>query len=59
VARARAESRRAEAVAAEQEMKAKVAENRALLVMAEAEVPRAMAQAFRSGNIFSGQTADA
>lgn len=59
VARARAESRRAEAVAAEQEMKAKVAENRALLVMAEAEVPRAMAQAFRSGNIFSGQAADA
>ena len=53
VARARAERRRAEAVAAEQEMKAKVAENRARLVMAEAEVPRAMADAFRSGNIFT------
>jgi uncharacterized protein YqfA (UPF0365 family) len=54
VARAKAERRRAEAVAAEQEMKAKVAENRARLVMAEAEVPRAMADAFREGNIFSG-----
>lgn len=53
VARARAERRRAEAVAAEQEMKAKVAENRARLVMAEAEVPRAMADAFRHGNIFT------
>ena len=53
VARARAERRRAEAVAAEQEMKAKVAENRARLVMAEAEVPQAMADAFRSGNIFT------
>jgi uncharacterized protein YqfA (UPF0365 family) len=53
VARARAERRRAEAVASEQEMKAKVAENRARLVMAEAEVPRAMADAFRSGNIFT------
>jgi uncharacterized protein YqfA (UPF0365 family) len=53
VARAKAERRRAEAVAAEQEMKAKVAENRARLVMAEADVPRAMADAFRQGNIFS------
>ncbi len=51
VARASAERRRAEAVASEQEMKAKVAENRARLVMAEAEVPRAMADAFRSGNV--------
>ncbi|MFW6170247.1 MAG: flotillin-like protein FloA [Planctomycetota bacterium] len=51
VARARAERRRAEAVAVEQEMKAEVASNRARLVMAEAEVPRAMAEAFRSGNI--------
>ncbi|MFO7901098.1 MAG: flotillin-like protein FloA [Pirellulaceae bacterium] len=55
VARARAERRRAEAVAVEQEMKAEVASNRARLVMAEAEVPRAMAEAFRSGNI-SGTT---
>lgn len=53
VARAKAERRRAEAVAAEQEMKAKVAENRARLVMAEADVPRAMAEAFREGNIFT------
>ncbi len=57
VARARAERRRAEAVAAEQEMKAKVAENRARLVMAEADVPRAMAHAFRSGNIFTSGAA--
>ncbi len=49
VARARAELRRAEAVAVEQEMKARVADNRAGLVLAEAEVPRAMADAFRSG----------
>jgi uncharacterized protein YqfA (UPF0365 family) len=51
VARARAEQRRAEAIAAEQEMKAKVAENRAHLVLAEAEVPQAMADAFRKGHI--------
>lgn len=51
VARARAEQRRAEAIAVEQEMKAKVSENRARLVLAEAEVPQAMATAFRSGNL--------
>ena len=51
VAQARAESRRAMAVAAEQEMKAKVASNRSELVLAEAEVPLAMAEAFRDGNI--------
>jgi uncharacterized protein YqfA (UPF0365 family) len=51
VARAEAESRRAEAVATEQEMKAKVASNRADLVLAEAEVPLALAEAFRDGNI--------
>ena len=51
VARAEAESRRAEAVATEQEMKAKVASNRSELVLAEAEVPLAMAEAFRDGNI--------
>ncbi|RMF39663.1 MAG: UPF0365 family protein [Planctomycetota bacterium] len=49
VARARAESRRAAAVAAEQEMIAKIEESRAKLVEAEAEVPRAMAAAFTSG----------
>lgn len=51
VARARAEQRRAEAIAVEQEMKAKVSENRSRLVLAEAEVPRAMADAFRTGNL--------
>jgi uncharacterized protein YqfA (UPF0365 family) len=51
VARAKAEQRRAEAIAAEQEMKARVAENRARLVLAEAEVPQAMADAFRKGRI--------
>lgn len=51
VARAQAEQRRAEAIAKEQEMKAKVAENRARLVLAEAEVPQAMAGAFRLGNL--------
>ncbi len=51
VARAKAEQRRAEAIALEQEMKAKVAENRSRLVQAEAEVPQAMAEAFRKGNL--------
>ena len=51
VAQAQAEQRRAMAVAQEQENIAKVAENRALVVLAEAEVPRAMAEAFRSGNL--------
>jgi len=53
VARAMAEQRRAEAVAFEQEMKAKVAGNRAALVLAEAEVPQAMAEAFRRGSIYT------
>jgi uncharacterized protein YqfA (UPF0365 family) len=53
VARALAEQRRAEAVAFEQEMKAKVAGNRAALVLAEAEVPQAMAEAFRRGSIYT------
>jgi len=51
VAKARAETRRAMAVAAEQEMKARVEEMRATVVKAEAEVPTAMAQAFREGNL--------
>jgi uncharacterized protein YqfA (UPF0365 family) len=51
VAQAKAESRRAMAVAAEQEMKAKVQEMRAKVTEAEAEVPKAMAQAFRDGNL--------
>jgi len=48
---AEAEKRRAMAVALEQEMNAKVAENNALVVLAEAEVPKAMAEAFRSGHM--------
>ena len=51
VAQARAESRRAMAIAAEQEMKARVEEMRAKLVEAEAEIPMAMAGAFREGNL--------
>ena len=51
MAQARAEARRAMAVAQEQEMKAKVEEMRARVVEAEAEVPRAMAEAFRQGNL--------
>ena len=56
VARARAEQRRAEAVAAEQEFKAAVTENRARLVLAEAEVPRAMADAFRLGRVATAES---
>jgi uncharacterized protein YqfA (UPF0365 family) len=48
---AEAEQRRAMAVAHEQENVAKQAENRALVVLAEAEIPRAMAEALRGGNI--------
>lgn len=48
---AEAEKRRAMAIAHEQENIAKVAENRALVVLAEAEIPRAIADAFRGGNL--------
>lgn len=51
IAQARAEERRAMAVAQEQEMRAKVQEMQAKVVEAEAEVPQAMAEALRSGNI--------
>jgi uncharacterized protein YqfA (UPF0365 family) len=51
VAQAEAERRRAAAVAREQEMRAVVEENRAKVVQAEAEVPMAIAQAFRSGRL--------
>lgn len=51
VAQAKAEMRRAAAVATEQEMKARTQEMRAKVVAAEAEVPLAMAEAFRSGNL--------
>lgn len=47
---AEAEKRRAMAIALAAENKAKIEENRALVVLAEAELPRAMADAFRSGN---------
>jgi uncharacterized protein YqfA (UPF0365 family) len=52
VARAKAEERRALALAREQEMKAAVARNRAQVVLAEAEVPLAMATAFKEGNLY-------
>ena len=48
---AEAEKRRAAAQAFEQEMKAQVQENRAKVVLAEAEIPKAIAEAFRSGNL--------
>jgi len=51
VARAKAEERRALATAREQEMKARVASKRAQVVLAEAEVPLAVAAAFRKGNL--------
>ena len=51
IAQAKAEERRAMAVATEQEMKAKAEEARANVIQAEAEVPKAMAEAFRSGNL--------
>ena len=51
VARAKAEERRAFAVAKEQEMIAHVQENRAKVVQAEAEIPMAIAEAFRKGNL--------
>src|SRR5690349_3472138 len=51
VAQAHAEQRRAMAVAAEQEFRALTQENRAKLVLAEAEIPLAMASALKSGNL--------
>lgn len=51
IAQAKAEERRAMAVALEQEMKAKAQEARARVIEAEAEVPKAMAEAFRNGNL--------
>jgi uncharacterized protein YqfA (UPF0365 family) len=51
IAQTRAEERRAMAVAAEQEMKAKAQEARAKVIEAEAEIPKAIAEAFRSGNL--------
>ncbi|KZZ85980.1 flotillin-like protein FloA [Bacillus sp. SJS] len=51
IAQAKAEERRAMAVASEQEMRAKVEEMRAKVVEAEAAVPLAMADALKSGNM--------
>lgn len=51
IAQARAEERRAMAVAQEQENRARVEEMRARVVEAEAQVPLAMAEAFRNGNL--------
>ncbi len=51
VARANAEGRRAMAVAEEQEMIAQIEENRAKVVEAEADVPKAISQAFRTGKL--------
>ncbi len=51
IAQARAEGRRALAVAQEQEMKARIHENRAKVVEMEALVPQALADALRSGNL--------
>lgn len=51
VARAKAEERRAMAVALEQENKAKIEEMRANVISAEAEVPQAIAEAFRDGKL--------
>ncbi len=51
IAQAKAEERRAMAVASEQEMKAAVQEKRALVIESEAQVPLALAEALRSGNL--------
>jgi uncharacterized protein YqfA (UPF0365 family) len=51
VAQAKAEERRAMAFAREQEMRALTQENRAKVVLAEAEIPKGIAQAFREGNL--------
>ncbi len=48
---AEAEKRRAMAIAQAAENRAKVEENRALVVLAEAEIPKAMSEAFRSGHL--------
>lgn len=51
IAQAKAEERRTMAVASEQEMKAKAEEARANVIQAEAEIPKAIADAFRNGNL--------
>jgi uncharacterized protein YqfA (UPF0365 family) len=51
IAQARAEERRAMAVALEQEMKAKAQEATAKVIEAEAQIPLAISESFRSGNL--------
>ncbi len=51
MAQAEAESRAAKARALEQENRAKIEENKALVVLAEADIPKAIAESFRSGNL--------
>lgn len=51
IARAKAEERRAQAVAREQEMKALTQEHKAEVVLAEAEIPKSMADAYRNGSL--------
>ncbi len=58
-AQAFAEKRRADAIAREQEMKAEVAAKRGEVILAEADVPRAMAEAFRQGSLQSAQNGSA
>lgn len=55
VAKAKAEKRRAMAVAVEQEMTARVQQARAKVIQAEAEIPFAMAGAFRAGTLMAGR----
>lgn len=59
VAQAKAEERRVLAIALEQEMKARVQENRAKVVLAQTEIPKAIAQAFREGRVHSTHNATA
>ena len=56
MARARAEERRAAAIACQQEMKAKVADSRAMLLLAEAQIPAAIALAFRACQLHTGRS---
>jgi uncharacterized protein YqfA (UPF0365 family) len=58
VARAKAEERRAVAIAREQEMKAAVAQNKARLLDAEALVPKGIGEAFRAGRVGSREAAE-
>ena len=54
IANAKAEERRAMAVADEQEMLAKVQEAKAKVIKAKAEIPGALSSAFRRGNVYAG-----